>query len=61
MTGNALLQATTLCGSKKPTMSTLDVFENGMLSVHSTMSSSIHEMSSILAQSQLQEQVKKKP
>ncbi len=41
-------------------MLTLDVLENGMVGVHSTMSSSIHEMSSILAQSQLQEQVGKK-
>ncbi len=40
-------------------MPTLDVFENGMEGVHSTMSSSIHEMSFILAQFQLQEQVKK--
>jgi fluoride ion exporter CrcB/FEX len=42
-------------------MPTLDAFENGMVGVHSTISSSIHEMFSILAQSQLQEQVKKKP
>jgi fluoride ion exporter CrcB/FEX len=41
-------------------MPTLDVLQNGMVGMHSTMSSSIYEMSSILAQSQLQEQVKKK-
>jgi hypothetical protein len=41
-------------------MPRLDVLENGMVGVHSIMSSSIHEMSSILAQFQLQEQVKKK-
>jgi hypothetical protein len=35
------------------------VFKNGMVGVRSTMSSSIHETSSIFAQSQLQEQVKK--
>jgi hypothetical protein len=35
-------------------MPTLDVLENGMVGVHSTMSS-IHEMSSIPAQYQLQE------
>ncbi len=34
--GNAFLQATTLCGSVKTTMPTLDVFENGMVGVHST-------------------------
>jgi hypothetical protein len=39
-------------------MPTLDVLKNGMVGVHSTMSSSIHEMSSILAQFQLQEQMK---
>jgi hypothetical protein len=41
-------------------MPTLDALENGMVGVHSTMSSSIHEMSSILAQSQFKKQVKKK-
>ncbi len=46
---NALLQTTTLCGSTKPTMPTLNVFKNGMVGVYSTMSSSIHEMSSICA------------
>jgi hypothetical protein len=39
----------------------MPTLENGMVGVHSTISSSIHEKSSILAQSQLQEQVKKKP
>jgi hypothetical protein len=38
-------------------MPTLNVLKNGMVSVHSTMSSSIHEMSSIFAQLQLQKQV----
>jgi hypothetical protein len=33
--------------------------KNGLVGVHSTMSSSIHDMPSILAQFQLQEQVKK--
>jgi hypothetical protein len=40
-------------------MPTLDVLENGMVVVHSIMPSSIHEMFSILTQSQLQEQMKK--
>jgi hypothetical protein len=43
-------------------MPTLDhVLENQMVGVRSTMSSYIHEMSSILDQFQLQKQVKKKP
>jgi hypothetical protein len=49
-----------LCGSIKPTTPTLNVLKNGMVGVHSKMSSSIYEMPSILAQSQLQEQVGKK-
>jgi len=49
-----------LCGSAKTAMPTLDALENKMVGVHSTMSSSIHEMSFILAQFQPQEQVKKK-
>jgi hypothetical protein len=40
-------------------MPTLNVLENGMVGVRSTMSSSIHEMSYIFVQSQLQEQVEK--
>jgi len=43
--GNAFLRTTTLCGFTKPTLPTLYVFENGMVGVHSTMSSSSHEMS----------------
>jgi hypothetical protein len=39
----------------------MPTLENGMVGVHSTISSSTHEMSLILAQFQLQEQVKKKP
>jgi hypothetical protein len=58
--GNVFLRAITLCGSAKIAMPTLDALENKMVGVHSTMSSSIHEMSSILAQFQPQEQVKKK-
>jgi hypothetical protein len=42
-------------------MPTLDVLKSGMVGVHLTMYSSIHEMFSILAQFQLQEQVQKKP
>jgi hypothetical protein len=42
-------------------MPTLDVLKNGMVGVHSTMLSSIHEMFSILAQFQFQEQMKQKP
>jgi hypothetical protein len=41
-------------------MLTLDVLKSGMVGVHLTMYSSIHEMSSILTQFQLQEQVKEK-
>jgi hypothetical protein len=37
----------------------MPTLENGMVGVHSTIPSSIHEKFSILAQSQLQEQVKK--
>jgi Na+/proline symporter len=41
-------------------MPTLDhVLKNGMVGVHSTMSSSIHAMSSLLTQFQLKKQVKK--
>jgi hypothetical protein len=36
------------------------VLENGMVVVHSIMSSSIHEMFSIFTQFQLQQQVKRK-
>jgi hypothetical protein len=42
---------------KNPTMSTLDVLKNGVMGVHSTMFS-IHKMSSILAQFQLQKMKK---
>jgi hypothetical protein len=38
----------------------MPTLENEMVGVHSTMSSSIHKKSYILAQSQLQEQVGKK-
>jgi hypothetical protein len=37
----------------------MPTLENGMVGVHSTMSSPIHEKSSILAQLQLQERLKK--
>ncbi len=48
-TRNAFLLATIVCGFTKLAMPTLDIFKNGMVGVHSMMSSSIHEMFSILA------------
>ncbi len=46
---NALLWTTTLCGFTNPTTSILKLFKNRIVGMHST-TSSIHEMSSILAQ-----------
>jgi hypothetical protein len=55
---NCSFLATTFCGSTYSTISTLDVLKNGVVYMLSTMFS-IHKMSSILAQFQLNKQAKK--